>query len=69
MEENKQEDLVDWIDNQFKELAKNLGFELQMINHPQKKPQGTTPYSGTITFLKGDSAKKAREFYQKKNKE
>ena len=68
MEENEQEDLVDWIDNQFKEFAKSLGFELQMIDYPQKKPQGTTLVSGTITFLKGDSVKKAREFYQK-NKE
>lgn len=53
------ENLVDWIDNQFVEFAKRLGLEVQMINNPKNNNQGNTPVSGTITFLKGDSAKKA----------
>ena len=56
--ENK-ENLVDWIDNQFVEFAKRLGLEVQMIDNPKNNNQGNTPVSGTITFLKGDSAKKA----------
>ena len=54
--ENK-ENLVDWIDNQFVEFAKRLGLEEQMIDNPKNNNQGNTPVSGTITFLKGDSAK------------
>ena len=53
------ENLVDWIDNQFVEFAKRLGLEVQMIDNPKNNNQGNTPVSGTITFLKGDSAKKA----------
>ena len=58
---NQQEDLVDWVDRMFKEHCKRLGLELQMIDHPNQNKQGTIPISGTITFLKGDSAKKAKE--------
>jgi len=53
------ENLVDWIDNQFVEFAKRLGLEVQMIDNPKNNNQGNTPVSGTITFLKGVSAKKA----------
>ena len=53
------ENLVDWIDNQFVDFAKRLGLEVQMIDNPKNNNQGNTPVSGTITFLKGDSAKKA----------
>ena len=53
------ENLVDWIDNQFVEFAKRLGLEVQMIDNPKNNNQGNIPVSGTITFLKGDSAKKA----------
>lgn len=55
----EKENLVDWIDNQFVEFAKRLGLEVQMIDNPKNNNQGNTPVSGTITFLKGDSAKKA----------
>ena len=55
----EKENLVDWIDNQFVEFAKRLGLEVQMIDNPKNNNQGNIPVSGTITFLKGDSAKKA----------
>lgn len=61
----EKENLVDWTDNFLKERMKSLGFNLQMIEHPQKDEQGTTLVSGTITFLKGESAKKAKEHFQK----
>ena len=64
---NQKEDLVDWTDNQLKELSKDLGLELQMIDNPTKKKHGTSPISGEITFLKGDSAKKAEELFHKKD--
>lgn len=53
------ENLVDWIDNQFVEHAKRLGPEVQMIDNPKKSNQENASISGTITFLKGDSVKKA----------
>ena len=53
------ENLVDWIDNQFVEHAKRLGLEVQMIDNPKKSNQENASISGTITFLKGDSVKKA----------
>lgn len=56
------ENLVDWIDNQFVEFAKRLGLEVQMIDNPQNSNQESAPITGTITFLKGDSAKKAATF-------
>ena len=53
------ENLVDWIDNQFVEHAKRLGLKLQMIDNPKNSNQENASVFGTITFLKGDSAKKA----------
>lgn len=61
----EEENLVDWTDNFLKERMKSLDFNLQMTDHPQKDEQGTTPVSGIITFLKGESAKKAKEYFQK----
>lgn len=53
------ENLVDWIDNQFVEHAKRLGLKLQMIDNPKNSNQENASVFGTITFLKGDSSKKA----------
>lgn len=66
LEMEEEENLVDWTDNFLKERMKSHGFNLQMTDHPQKDEQGTTPVSGTITFLKGESAKKAKEHFRKK---
>lgn len=65
----KQEDLVDWLEKQLTKDMKELGFTLQTTPSQKQKTQENTPVSGTITFLKGDSAKKAMEFYQKKKEQ
>ncbi len=42
------EDLKEYIEDRFKQLAKNLGFTPQT---PQKETKEPTTISGTITFL------------------
>lgn len=68
MEEGKL-NLVDWLDNQLKEDMKNLGLDLQMTDYQTNNQNESIPISGTITFLKGESAKKAAERYRKKKEE
>ena len=62
------EDLVEWIDKQMEEFAKELGLRLmtdeEWEEFKAKKQQGTV--TGTITFLKGESARKAAERFKKK---
>lgn len=63
MEEGKL-DLKDWLEKTIDRRMREAGST--PITKETQTQQGTTPISGTITFLKGDSAKKAREFYQRK---
>ena len=58
MEEGKQ-NLKEWLDNLINERMKKLGLTIIETSTPHKNEQVNTPVSGTITFLKGDSAKKA----------
>ena len=55
----KKETLKDWLERRMDEDMKSLGFTRQ-TTPTQKSQQGTTPIKGTITFLKGKSAKKAK---------
>jgi hypothetical protein len=64
MEINK-EDLVDYLDKITEELAKELGLELIKRDHPMKEENGSTHVTGTITFLNGESAKRAASIYGK----
>ena len=56
------EDLVEYIDRMTKEFAENLGLKLI---EPEKEKGKRGSVTGTITFLKGESAKKAASFYKK----
>jgi len=62
------EDLVEWIDKQMEEFAKELGLRLmtdeEWEKFKTKRQKGTV--TGTITFLKGESARKAAERFKKK---
>ena len=62
----EQENLVDYVNRRIDETMRELGFAPQTTPSQKKKTQETTPVSGTITFLKGDSAKRAKEFFQQK---
>ena len=59
------EDLVEFIDRMTKELAESLGLKLI---EPGKEKEKDGTVTGTITFLKGDSAKRAASFYKKSEK-
>jgi len=48
-----------------KELAESLGLKLI---EPGKEKEKDGTVTGTITFLKGDSAKRAASFYKKSEK-
>ena len=58
------EDLVEYIDRTMKEMAEEMGLKMVFPEEEEKKKDG--PITGTITFLKGESAKKAAEFFDKK---
>ena len=55
----KKTTLKDWLERHIDEDMKSLGFTKQ-TTPTQKMPQGTTPTSGKITFLKEASAQKAK---------
>lgn len=63
------EDLVDYIDRKTKEMAERLGLRLmtdeEWEEFKTKRQQGSV--TGTITFLKGESARKAVERFKKKS--
>ena len=63
------EDLVDYIDRKTKEMAERLGLRLmtdeEWEEFKTKRQQGSI--TGTITFLKGESARKAAERSKKKS--
>jgi hypothetical protein len=63
------EDLVDYIDRKTKEFADELGLRLmtdeEWEEFKAKRQQGTV--SGTIIFLKGESAQRAAERFKKKS--
>ena len=61
------EDLVDFIDRRSKEFADKLGLHLMTDEEWEefKAKQKRTPVTGTVTFLKGESARKAAEKYKK----
>lgn len=61
MEEGKR-DLVDWLDNRIDELMEKLGFT--PVEEPEQKKDASV--TGTITFLNGESAKKAAEYFKNK---
>ncbi len=60
------EDLVDFIDRRTKEFADKLGLHLMTDEEWEeyKAKQKRAPVTGTITFLKGDSAKKAAAMFK-----
>jgi len=58
MEEGKL-DLKEWLEKRIDEDMKRLGFTKIETTTPHKNEQVSSPVSGTITFLKGVSAKKA----------
>ena len=64
MKEEK-EDLVDFIDKMSEEFAKKLGLKLIKVDHPMEGKKEPTHVTGTITFLNGESAKRAASFYGK----
>ena len=63
------EDLVDYIDRKTKEMAERLGLRLmtdeEWEEFKTKRQQGSV--TGTITSLKGESARKAAERFKKKS--
>ena len=63
------ENLVDYIDRKTKEMAEKLGLRLmtdeEWEEFKAKRQQGSV--TGTITFLKGESARKAAERFKKKS--
>ena len=68
MEEGKL-DLKEWLEQDIDKRMKEAGF-MKQETPTQKNQKETTPVSGTVTFLKGESAKKAERHYQnKKDKE
>lgn len=56
------EDLVEWTDRRMKELCERIGLKLI---EPEKEKKKDGHVTGTITFLKGESAKRAASFYKK----
>ena len=64
--ENK-EDLVDYIDRKGKELAEKLGLRLmtdeEWEEFKAKRQHGSV--TGSITFLKGESAQRAASIYRR----
>ena len=60
------EDLVDFIYRRMKEFADELGLHLMTDEEWEeyKAKQKRAPVTGTITFLKGDSAKKAAAMFK-----
>lgn len=68
--ENGELDLVEWLDKQFEEHFRKLGLrpmtDEEWEEYKAKRQQA--PVTGTITFLKGESAKKAAERFKKKSK-
>ena len=60
------EDLKEFIEQDISSRMKRLGMGEQMT---LEEIQGTGPISGIITFLKGESFKKAAKYFQNKNKD
>ena len=60
---DEQEDLKAYIERTTEERMRRLGFTLVWEEPKQKEGM---PVTGTITFLKGESAKKAAKYFQKK---
>lgn len=60
------EDLKEFIEQDISSRMKRLGMGEQMT---LEEIQGTGPISGTITFLNGESFKKAAKYFQNKNKD
>ena len=55
------EDLKEWLERRIKEDFERLGFkEIESENEIKENK----PITGTITFLKGESAKRAAAFYK-----
>ena len=59
------EDLKEFIEKDISRRMKRLGMGKQMT---LEEIQGSGPVSGTITFLNGESFKKAAKYFQNKNK-
>jgi nucleoid-associated protein YejK len=57
------EDLKEYIERTMDEMMAELG--LEKIENDNNKDK---PITGTITFLKGESAKKAAEYFRKRHK-
>jgi hypothetical protein len=57
------EDLKEYIERTMDEMMAELG--LKKIENDNNKDK---PITGTITFLKGESAKKAVEYFRKRHK-
>lgn len=60
------EDLKEFIEQDISSRMKRLGMGEQMT---LEEIQDTGPISGTITFLNGESFKKAAKYFQNKNKD
>jgi hypothetical protein len=62
------EDLKDWLERNWDEHFRKLGLrpmtDEEWEKYKAKQQQG--PVTGTITFLKGESAKKAAALFKKK---
>ena len=57
------EDLKEFIERSIDEMMKELGFKLI---EPEKEKNKEITIKETITFLKGESARKATEFFNKR---
>lgn len=64
MEEGKL-DLKEWLEKRIDEDMKSLGFTKIETTTPHKNEQVNSPVLGTITFLNGESAKRAASIYGK----
>ena len=60
----KKASLKDWLERRMDEDMRSLGFTRQ-TTPTRKSQQETTPVRGIITFLKGESEKKAKEHFRK----
>ena len=60
------EDLKEWFEKRMEEFAKETGLRLMTDEEwdEYKAKQKRAPVTGTITFLKGDSAKKAAAMFK-----
>ena len=58
------DDLVDYIERCMKEFADKTGLQLTEL---ADEKTGKRPVTGTITFLKGNSAKTTAAIYKKKD--